>query len=245
MNLNLHKNARTTPAIRQERRESTQSERELAREYHLNRGTVRKWRRRDNGQDASHRPHRLHTTLTPAQEWVVIELRQTLLLPLDDLLAVTREFLNPDVSRSGLDRCLRRHGVSNLQALIPQPEDSAAPTKSFKDFEPGFVHVDVKYLPQLPDETAHRYLFVAIDRASRWVYVEILGEKTAHNAAEFLQRLVDNAPFKVQKVLTDNGKEFTDRFGATGERDPSGRHRFDRACEQHGIVHRQIGRAHV
>jgi DNA-binding transcriptional regulator YiaG len=68
MNLNLHKNARTTPAMRQERRESTQSERELAREYHLNRGTVRKWRHRDNGQDASHRPHRLHTTLTPAQE---------------------------------------------------------------------------------------------------------------------------------------------------------------------------------
>ncbi len=67
MNPNLHKNARTTPAIlRQELRESTQSERELAREYHLNRATVRQWRRRDNGQDASHRPHRWHTTLTPA-----------------------------------------------------------------------------------------------------------------------------------------------------------------------------------
>ncbi|SDX57301.1 hypothetical protein SAMN05421644_1865, partial [Allochromatium warmingii] len=31
MNLNLHRNARTTPAIRQELRESTKSERELAR----------------------------------------------------------------------------------------------------------------------------------------------------------------------------------------------------------------------
>ena len=156
MNLNLHKNARTTPAIRQELRESTKSERELAREYHLNRATVRKWRRRDDGQDASHRPHRLHTTLTPAQELVVIELRTTLLLPLDDLLAVTREFLNPDVSRSGLDRGLRRHGVSNLQALTPQPEDDDQPKKTFKDYEPGFVHVDIKYLPQMPDEDAHR-----------------------------------------------------------------------------------------
>jgi len=36
---------------------------------------------------------------------------------LDDLLAVLREFLNPDVSRSGLDRCLRRHGVGNLRDL--------------------------------------------------------------------------------------------------------------------------------
>ena len=216
MKLNLHKNARTTPAIRQELRESTQSERELARAYHLSRATVRKWRQRDSVHDGSHRPHRLHTTLTPAQELVVIELRRTLLLPLDDLLAVTREFLHPDVSRSGLDRCLRRHGVSNLQALIPPPAAGEAPTKTFKDYEPGFVHVDIKYLPQMPDEDAHRYLFVAIDRASRWVYVEMLDAKTAANAAGFLQRLVDKAPFQVQKVLTDNGKEFTDRFCVTG-----------------------------
>jgi transposase InsO family protein len=244
MKLNLHKNARTTPAIRQELRESTQSERELAREYHLSRATVRKWRQRDSVHDGSHRPHRLHTTLTPAQELVVIELRRTLLLPLDDLLAVTREFLHPDVSRSGLDRCLRRHGVSNLQALIPPPAAGEAPTKTFKDYAPGFVHVDIKYLPQMPDEDAHRYLFVAIDRASRWVYVEMLDAKSAANAAGFLQRLVDKAPFQVQKVLTDNGKEFTDRFCVTGERDPTGRHRFDRICDRHGIEHRLIKPRH-
>jgi DNA-binding GntR family transcriptional regulator len=42
MNLNLHRNARTTPAIRRELQTSTKSDRELAREYQLNRGTVRK-----------------------------------------------------------------------------------------------------------------------------------------------------------------------------------------------------------
>ena len=51
---------------------------------------------------------------------MAVELRRMLLLPLDDPLAVTREFLNPDVSRSGLDRCLRRHGVSNLNPLRPK-----------------------------------------------------------------------------------------------------------------------------
>jgi putative transposase len=96
----------------------------------------------------------------------------------------------------------------------------------------------------MPDETAHRYLFVGIDRASRWVYVEILGEKTAANAAAFFQRLIAQAPFTVQKVLTDNGKEFTDRFCATGERDPTGRHRFDRTCESHNIDHRLIKPRH-
>ncbi len=244
MNLNLHKNARTTPAIRQELRESTKSERELAREYHLNRATVRKWRRRDTGQDASHRPHRLHTTLTPAQELVVIELRTTLLLPLDDLLAVTREFLNPDVSRSGLDRCLRRHGVSNLQALIPQPEDDDQPKKTFKDYEPGFVHVDVKYLPQMPDEDRAS---LSVRRHRSRLALGVCGDsrrENGDNAAAFLQRLVAKAPFKVQKVLTDNGKEFTDRFCATGERDPTGRHRFDRTCDSHGIDHRLIKPRH-
>ena len=45
-------------------------------------------------------------------------------------------------------------------------------------------------------------------------------------------------------MLTDNGKEFTDRCCATGERDPTGRHRFDRTCDSHGIDHRLIKPRH-
>ena len=82
----------------------------------------------------------------------------------------------------------------------------------------------------MPDEDRAQYLFAAIDRATRWVYVEILPEKTAQNAAGFLERLIAKAPFNITKVLTDNGKEFTDRFCATGEREPTGRHRFDQIC---------------
>ena len=144
MPVNRHQNARTTPAMRQELRESTKSERELAREYHVNRATVRPWRRRDHGQEASYRPQRLPATRTPADERVVVALRTTLFRPWDDLLAVTHEFINPNVSRSGLDRCRRRQGVAHLQALIPPPEDAEQPQKTSKDDEPGFVHVDVK-----------------------------------------------------------------------------------------------------
>jgi len=39
--------------------------------------------------------------------------------------------------------------------------------KPFKAYDPGFVHVDVKYLPQMPDEDHRQYLFAAIDRATR------------------------------------------------------------------------------
>ena len=93
-------------------------------------------------------------------------MHETFLLSLDDLLAVTREFIHPEVSRSGLDRCLRRHGVSNLKALMPQEDGAKMPVKPFKAYDPGFVHVGVKYLPQMPDEDHRQYLFAAIDRAN-------------------------------------------------------------------------------
>ena len=68
---------------------------------------------------------------------MALALRRTLLVSLDDLLAVVREFLNPNASRSGLDRSLRRHGVGNLRDLkdrAPQPKRSA-----FKAYEPGYI----------------------------------------------------------------------------------------------------------
>ena len=79
--------------------------------------------KRDSVHDRSHTPHHLQTTLTPVQEAVAVELRKALLVSLDDLLALLREFLNPNVSRSGLDRCLRRHGVGSLRDLTAKDEN--------------------------------------------------------------------------------------------------------------------------
>ena len=232
----LHKRARTTPAIRAELAASTEPVSVLARRFNVTPPTIYKWKARESVQDRSHTAHRLQTTLTPAQETVVVELRRTLLLPLDDLLAVAREFLCKDVSRSGLDRCLRRHGVGNLNAL--KPAVAAQPHKAFKSYVPGYLHMDVKYLPQMPDETRRRYLFVAIDRATRWVFVAIKKDKTAASARSFLNALHKACPIRIVKLLTDNGKEFTDRLFASREREPSGQHEFDQLCRALGIEHR-------
>ena len=61
------------------------------------------------------RPINQQTVLTPAQETVVLQL--------DD---VTREFICPHASRSGLDRRLHRHREGNLNALSDLPP-SAVP----------------------------------------------------------------------------------------------------------------------
>lgn len=64
-----------------------------------------------------------------------------------------------------------QQSTGSLRALEPtQPTRNSKP---FKDYDPGFIHIDVKYLPQMPDESARRYLFVAIDRATRWVFAQI------------------------------------------------------------------------
>jgi transposase InsO family protein len=91
--------------------------------------------------------------------------------------------------------------------------------------------MDVKYLPQMADETFRRYLFVAIDRATRWVFVAIKANKTAASAKAFLNALHKVCPIKIDKLLTDNGKEFTDRLFASREREPSGSHEFDQLCQ--------------
>ncbi|OSM04041.1 IS481 family transposase [Magnetofaba australis] len=240
MEIRLHANATTTPKIRKQIQESTLPNSHLAAQFGVTVDTIRRWKGRNDTQDHSHTPHHLPTTLTPEQEIVAVELRRTFLLPLDDLLIVMREFVNSDVSRSGLDRCLRRHKVSRLRDLIPQPEGEKKPVKTFKDYEPGYIHVDYKYLPQMPDESSRRYLFVAIDRASRWVYLELCPDKSAKTATGFLKRLTAKVPFKIVKLLSDNDKCFTDRFSAEGERQPTGKHLFDVECARHGIEHRLI-----
>ncbi|MGV8988035.1 MAG: hypothetical protein ACOH2H_17330 [Cypionkella sp.] len=171
MMISLHKNA-TTPSIRQKMSGGDEPMAVLALRYGVSEETARKCRRRDNAEDRSTATHQGQTTVTSAQEAVVVALRRILVLPLDDFLAVTREFLNPDVSRSGLDRWLRRHCRSNFTALLPKTP--AEPSKTFKTYKPGFLHVDLKCLLQMADQTTRRHLFVYIDRATRWLDMRIL-----------------------------------------------------------------------
>jgi len=79
---------------------------------------------------------------------------------------------------------------------------------------------------------------VAIDRTTRWVFVRIYPAKTAANARRFLRDLERAAPMKITRVLTDNGKEFTDRLFGLRRRPATGTHDFDRLCADLGIEHR-------
>lgn len=237
MDLKLHANATTTPRTRAYIQNSRASNAALARELGIHSRTVARWKRRPEVVDRSTRPHRLATTINDWEEALIVELRRSLALPLDDIVEAMRRCINPELSRSAIHRCLQRHGIS---ARLTPPK---APAAAFHTEAPaGFIHIDVKYLPPL--DRRRSYAYVAIDRATRFVYLEILPDRRADTAAGFLERFLAGFPLAVHTVLTDNGSEFTDRFAVDKKNKPhdkpSGAHAFDRLCTRHSIIHRLI-----
>jgi transposase InsO family protein len=83
------------------------------------------------------------------------------------------------------------------------------------------------------------YLFVAIDRTSKFAVAQLVHKANMQAARTFLEVLVAAVPYRVEIVLTDNGIQFADlpknRSGPTAK---FRGHPFDRVCREHGIEHR-------
>src|SRR5882762_9000818 len=234
MDLALHANATTTPKTRSYIQRSKKPVAELAVELGVSETTIRRWRDRTTVADRSHTPKTLTSSLSAMEEALVCELRTRLQLPLDDVTEVMRRCVNAKLSRSAIHRCLVRHGLNRR----PKPDKPAIGV--FEDATVGFIHIDIKHLPAL--ERRKSYAFVAIDRATRYVYLEIHPKRDADTSAGFLERFLAHFPYAVHTILTDNGAEFTDRFAVDMKNKPkdrpSGRHPFDRLCAKRGIQHR-------
>ncbi len=246
-----HANARTTPEMREFIRNSDLSVAALARLLNISETTVRKWKRRASVEDASHKPLHLRTTLSPVQEYAAVELRKSLLLSLDELLQVIHEYINPDVSRAGLARCLKRHGVSRLDGIqdddyiendseepvcmalehIPthqaiKPEISpqalaACLSEGDENKETDVVNVKSVRLPVLSDEQPECGLFFAFDPETRWVYVDIYDDEPIGAARRYIMRALRKAPFHVARTLAANYTEFMQRYRPIAEGDQS------------------------
>jgi transposase InsO family protein len=207
----------------------------LAARHGLNPKTVAKWRKRTTTADRPMGPARPRSTvLTEAEEAIVVEFRRRTLLPLDDVLGCLRESI-PRLTRSALHRCLVRHGISRL----PRDEGSASKRGRFAETTIGYVHVDVCELRLAQGKL---FLFLAIDRVSKFVHVAFFDANTKLNGAAFLRQVVAAFPYRLHTVLTDNGMAFADLPKNRG-RYPEmeaifGGHIFDRVCEEHGITHK-------
>jgi transposase InsO family protein len=224
--LAIHPQARTTPAVRAEIARSHESSGVLAKRYGVSTETIRKWRKRGPAdcQDRSARPHKLPWKASDEERAIVCALRRSTGFPLDDLTFIVSHFL-PHLNRDAVYRILKAEGLNRL----PPSERTRKPHGTFKDYEVGFVHMDVKHLPKLQDRDRvmrKRYLYVAIDRASRYVHLAVKDNETTASAVAFLDEALSAFPFRVTHVLTDRGSCFTADA-------------FEAACERHGVQHRK------
>jgi transposase-like protein len=131
---------------------------------------------------------------------------------------------------------LRRHGISRL----PRDPEKASKRRRFAETAIGYVHIDVC---ELRLSEGRLFMFLAIDRVSKFTHVAFYDANTKLNGAAFLRQVVATFPYAIHTVLTDNGMAFADLPRNRG-RHPEiieaifGGHIFDRVCDEHGIEHR-------
>jgi len=228
----LHKSATTTEKVRRAIQNSQESIRTLAKKYGINPKTVTKWKKRQTVKDSPMGPHKRRSTVLSSQdEALIVAFRRHTLLPLDDCLYVLQESI-PHLTRSSLHRCLQRHGISRLPETRDKPKK-----KKFKDYPIGYFHIDIA---EVRTDEGKLYLFVAIDRTSKYTFAKLYGKSTRLIAVEFLKELIAIVPYKIHTILTDNGIQFANR--------KKDRHAFkllfDRICVEHDIEHRLTKPSH-
>ena len=218
-----------------------ESLRVLARRHGINPKTVAKWKKRTSAADRPTGPKAPRSTvLSSEEEAVIVAFRRHTLLPLDDCLYALQPPI-PHLTRSSLHRCLQRHGLSRL----PEPEGDKPAKKRFKPYPIGYVHIAIA---EVRTEQGKLYLFVAIDRTSKFAFAELHEKATRRVSGDFLRHLIAAVPYRVHTVLTDNGTHFTTP-GNTASAAPLieeaiargetvWAHAFEYACAQNDIDHR-------
>jgi transposase-like protein len=230
MKQTYHSNSTTNVRLRSEINKSNLSYQELSLRYGVSENTVGKWKNRIEFKDKSSRPHIIHYALSEMEMLISIKLRVLTWWSLDEITEALNP-LEPEKIRSAVYRTFVREEINKV------PEKEKEKAKKFKEYDPGFLHIDVTYLPKI--NGIKYYLFVAIDRATRTLYFKIYDAKTSDNTEEFMKECLAFFPFGITHVLTDNGLEFTNRLlkNKKGEycTKPS---KLDVICSENDIDHR-------
>lgn len=132
------------------------------------------------------------------------------------------------VSVSTVYRILVRHDRQRLS--VPTPVE----VQRYEKSRPGeLVHLDVKFLPALRN-ARWDFEFGAVDDFTREAVAWIAKEQTAQTAVDFLRRVLDTLPYRIEAVLTDNAWVFTMQKAFHQGRDTP----FAALCREAQITHR-------
>jgi len=92
----------------------------------------------------------------------------------------------------------------------------------------GYFHIDIA---EVQTAEGKLYLYVAIDRTSKFAFIQLVKKTGRTSPSVFLMALIKAVPYKIHTVLTDNGVKFT--FRPRYADGPTARymtHMFDMRC---------------
>ena len=212
--------------------------------YKTNRQYIYRWKRRYDGsieslRELSRRPHHHPNQHTPEEIKLITDMRRR--NPDAGLVIFWVKLMQRGYSRSipGLYRFLRKQGI-----MAVKPANPKYVAKPYEQMTyPGQrIQIDVKFVPAvcLVNEAKGQkfYQYTAIDEYSRWRFVEAFEEHSSYSSAIFLEHLIKAFPCPIECVQTDNGQEFTKRFGTYGGSDKPTL--FQARLMEHGIRHKLI-----
>lgn len=208
--------------------------------YRTNRQYIYRWRRRYDGTpqslaDRSRRPHSHPNQHTQEELKLIADMRKR--NKESGLVVFWVKLMQRGYTRSitGLYRVLRRQG----QMAVKPPNPKYIPKPYEQMTYPGQrVQIDVKHVPAacMAGEAAGQrfYQYTAIDEFSRFRFLMAFEEASTYSSTQFAEQLQKAFPFPIKCIQTDNGFEFTNRFG-------SGRPTlFETKLAQLGICHKLI-----
>lgn len=202
---------------------------ELSAEYRVPRPVLSRWWSRYQGDEVagllplSRRPQHSPTRLAEAAEAEILRWRKR-------GWGAARIAAQLRLGHGTVQRVLERHGQNRL------PHAPRRPAKRYEKQRPGeLLHLDIKYLPALRN-ARWDYEFAAVDDYSREAVAWITTEASSAHATQFLERVVEVLPYRIEAVMTDNGLAFTMKHAFHSDRLT----RFEQACASLGIQHRLL-----
>jgi transposase len=102
-------------------------------------------------------------------------------------------------------------------------------TRKVKIFTPGkHTQMDVRHLDEVK-ALEKRYVYNFVDHASKWTFKHVYDSYGPSETKDFMQRIFSLCPFAIERLQTDNGIEFTNRFVGNKE------HVLERLCKEEKI----------
>lgn len=113
-------------------------------------------------------------------------------------------------------------------------------TKVVKIHTPGaHMQMDTKHQPHILENGKKCYVFNIIDHASNWSYKKAFPSLSPKSTIEFMTLVIQNCPFKITQIQTDNGTEYTYKYYKRYA-DLKKSHPLEKFCEEHGIHQKLI-----